>query len=220
MARDTQHPPAPALRLAEAPGGKVRIRAGDTRLADLSPASVVALELREGEPVSAERAALIARRAAFEKAYSIARTALARAPLSAAAIRERLQRRAIDPLVAVDVIDALRTEKLIDDRALADAVARRVLDSGGAGAPLLESKLAARGVDADTARDAARDALEASASSALDAARARASSLPTDLSPPARARRLYAFLARRGFEEHEAADAVERILGVLPGPLD
>jgi regulatory protein len=208
------------LRLSAAPGEKVRVRMGAARVADLAPASVVALGLRDGEEATPARASQIRRRALFEKSHARALAALARRPLARAALRERLARHEGDAGVVQDVLDALERDGLLNDRAVADAVLGEQLARSGAGAAFLESKLTARGVDASTARDAVRESVASGTPSALETARARVTSMPPDLSPPARARRLYAYLARRGFEEHEAADAVERILGVLPGPLD
>jgi hypothetical protein len=56
---------------------------------------------------------------------------------------------------------------------------------------------------------------ESEAPTATEAARRYSKTLPPSLPLPTRARRLFAFLARRGFDEHESTEAVHRILGPI-----
>ena len=212
---DADHLLPPLLKLAAARNDAVRITAGGRRVADLRPASVVALGLRDGTPLTPHLHAAINARAAFEQAYKAARTAIARRPLSAQTVRDRLSRRGFDSSAIDAAVETLLAEGLIDDTDLARRLLREENARGGAGPALLTSKLAARGVDPDAAmRAIEEDDAPPPATRALHAAERRAASLPADLPPEAKARRLYAFLARRGFEEHDAAEAVRRVLGI------
>lgn len=190
--------------------------AAGRRVAELGPASVVALGLRDGMTLTPELGGAIKSREAFERAYKTAVAALARRPLSAQAVRERLTKRGFETPAIDAAIASLTAEGLIDDGALARRLVREETARGGAGTPFLESKLAARGVDPGTAARALEAELELHAHSAHRAAEQRARSLPSTLPPEAKARRLYAFLARRGFDEHDATEAVRRVLGIAP----
>ncbi len=196
---------------------KVEVRAGGRVIGTLSPASVMTLGLRAGETLPPGMAERIEHRMNLERAYKAAADALARRPMTVTALRERLERRGFEASVVDETVAALSKEGLINDVEVARELVRHAVSRGGAGAVLLESKLAAKGVDSETAKRVLDEELLLSGGSAEDAARRRAHSIPHGLSLEAKARRLYAYLARRGFDEHESTEAVSRVLGTAPG---
>ncbi len=136
--------------------------------------------------------------------------------MTASELRERLERRGFEAPIIDETIAGLAREGLVNDAQVARDVVRHAVAHGGAGAALLESKLAAKGVNIEVARRVLSEELADTAGSAEEAARRRVTSLPEDLSMEAKARRLYAYLARRGFAEHESTEAVTRVLGTAP----
>jgi regulatory protein len=215
--------PTERLSLTDAPRGRIRLRAGPRPLADLSPASVVALGLRDGDTLTPHIERLILERAAFERARAAALNAIARRPLSVHDLRARLAKRGFEPPTIDEAVASLTADGFLSDESLARQLVREQTSRAGAApaAAFLEHKLAAKGVDPATARRAIEDAdLPTGAAAALAAARERAATLPASLTPETKARRLYTFLARRGFEEHHAAEAVQRVLGTSPDNTD
>jgi regulatory protein len=108
-------------------------------------------------------------------------------------------------------IDRLGAQGFVDDAAYARQVARAKVLAGGVSRRKVEKVLRQRGVAGDVAADAIEAALcevdldEHGA--ALAAAQKRLRSLAS-LDPQVRRQRLYAFLARRGYE----SDVVRRVL--------
>lgn len=111
------------------------------------------------------------------------------------------------------VVARLAAQGFLDDDAHALAVARQRLQ-GGVSRRRVESELRKRGIDAETVAEAMGIAGDEvgfdELSAARAAARARLRALRT-LDPATRRRRLYAWLARRGFEP----DAINRVLREL-----
>jgi regulatory protein len=196
--------------------GQVELRAAGRAIGTLSPASITSLGLRGGESLTPDLAERVAHRMALERSYKAAGNALARRPMTSSELRERLERRGFDPAIIDETLDGLAREGLVNDADVARAIVRHSVSHGGAGATLLESKLAAKGVDTDTARRVLDEELADADAGAEVAARHRIRSIPHDLSIEAKARRLYAYLARRGFDEHASAEAVRRVLGTDP----
>lgn len=196
--------------------GKVEIRAGGRIVGTLSPASIMALGLRAGDQFTPGISEKIDHRMSLERSYKAAADALTRRPMTATALREHLERRGFDAPIVEETVAALAKEGLVNDADVAREVVRHAIARGGAGAILLETKLAAKGVDPQTARQVLDEELPVIGTSAEEAARRRARSLPAGLTIETKARRLYAYLARRGFDEHESAEAVNRVLGTAP----
>lgn len=192
--------------------GRVDVRAGRRTVGTLTPASVAALGLRPGERLTQELVSRIERRMELERAYRIAMDALARRGRTRHEIEEMLRRRGVAPAVIGDTIAALEQEGTLKDDEIARRIVQETLARAGAGRALLESKLAAKGIDAETSKGVIDD--ELASGGAVEAARRRLGAIPAHLEPGVRARRLFAFLARRGFDEHESAEAVRAVLGV------
>lgn len=124
-----------------------------------------------------------------------------------AEVRSRLLAKDIDAKVVDKAIAHLVERGLIDDAQIAKAVskdpttsremARHVMETRGVDATLAEETLSARASDAKSARKAVR---------------VLGAKLPASLTPAAKQARLLSALARRGFEEHDAIDAVDHYL--------
>lgn len=200
---------APSRRRA----GGIEVRASRTLIGVLTPASVMSLGLRAGDPVDHAVIERVRDRIAFERAYTAATQALARRPQSETELRSRLERRGVEGGAIDETLLVLKKEGLVDDAHVAREVVRSTLSRGGAGAPLLETRLAAKGIDAETAQAVLEDTPELP--TAMDAACRYARTLSEALPLPTRARRVFAYLARRGFDEHESTEAVQRVLGPI-----
>lgn len=205
---------AGGIELKDGRHGTVRVVAGQRQLGELTPASIVAIGIRNGTPVTEELVSLIEGRAAFEKAYKVAAGVLSRGPVSARAMRERLAKRGFESRAVEEVMTALAKSELINDAEMARQLVREETARGGAGAARLEARLAARGVDAETTARVLEETRGDEATAALRAARKRAASLPAGLPAEARARRLYAYLSRRGFDERDSMEAVRAVTGI------
>ena len=147
--------------------------------------------------------------------YDRALRLLAARSRSAAEIRRRLRR---DGAVAdriERVIGALVSRGFLDDAAHARAVTRSRVRGRGTSARRIEQELRRQGVPADVATEAigevfADESID-EATVALTVARKRAALL-ADLPAPVQRRRLYGFLARRGYSPDIVRAAVEAAL--------
>jgi len=149
--------------------------------------------------------------------YDRALRLLAARSRSAAEIRRRLRRdgdgAAADGIERV--MAALVSRGFLDDAAHARAVTRSRVRGRGTSARRIEQELRRQGVAADVATEAvgevfADEAID-EATVALTVARKRAALL-ADLPAPVQRRRLYGFLARRGYSPDIVRAAVEAAL--------
>lgn len=132
---------------------------------------------------------------------------LAASAKTAAEVRERLLAKDLDAKVVERAVAYLVERGLIDDAEVAKRVsadrtasremARQVMEARGVDGAVAEEMLAKRGSDAR---------------GATKAVRVLAAKLPASLSVSAKRGRLLSALARRGFEEHDAVDAVDGYL--------
>lgn len=138
----------------------------------------------------------------------------------------RLRRWGVEPVAAQHVIERLGEVGLLDDVAFAHAFARELLRRGLWGAAA-EAKLRSRGIGTDLAREAWAAASGSTSpgsdlgaadgfARALDMGRARVRALPSE--PAAARRRLYAYLARRGFSPVVSARVVNELIGAANQP--
>ncbi len=120
-------------------------------------------------------------------------------------LRSRLERAGFAPEVAAAVVGEFRRARLVDDARLARSIVDRLADHGDAA---IADKLGRAGIAGAEAREAMAG-LPDEAVRADHAARALLGRMPGGAGD-ARRRRLYAALLRRGFDEGDASDAVER----------
>jgi regulatory protein len=139
---------------------------------------------------------------------------LARAPRSTSDLRQRLLRKGEDPQQVEEVIARLTAAGLLDDDAYARAFTRSKVASQGFSRRRLQQELAKRGVERVVASEAIdevmRDDDVDEYASIERAARKKLRSLAA-LDDATRKRRLYAYLARRGY----APEDVRRVTRAL-----
>lgn len=149
-------------------------------------------------------------RKAFRKACDF----LARRPHSARQLRQKLSR-TFEPETVEYVLDRLAALRYLDDSRFALEYAVQRLEHSPRGTAILTAELRSRGVDAETARDAVKQALndlgEDETSLALRAA-GRRTELLSAADEDERRNRLLRFLAGRGFCSEAALGAVEKLL--------
>jgi regulatory protein len=141
------------------------------------------------------------------------------AALKALAERDLTRKELADLLMqrrhSASVIDAalleLETLGVVDDLRVAGEHVRQRLEEGVA-AELMEAEMLERGIEEGMARSVMHEAMigRDEASEALELARHKVRTSPARLAPEAVKRRTFAFLARKGYDEEIAREAVER----------
>lgn len=190
---------------------RLRVEMNGVVLGDLTLDFVADQGIREGRPVSRQQAeevlAAVDRTVVLDKALDL----LAVRARSSRDLRIRLRRAGAPDAEITWAIDRLLAQGFLDDAAYARQVARSKALSGGVSRRKVINVLRQRGVAAEVA-SAAIDATLAEVDldehgAALAAAQKRLRAL-TSLDPSTRRQRLYAFLARRGYEN----DVVRRVI--------
>lgn len=149
-----------------------------------------------------------------EKARALAVRVLTHRARSRRELVDRLTTKGVEPALAEATADRCAELRLIDDHALAESLAHRILADRPAGRAYIAARLRRRGIPDDTARAAIDEALSRrdADADALRVARARAKTFPPSLERTAATRRLIGALARRGFDPDTARQAVETVL--------
>jgi regulatory protein len=190
---------------------RLRVAINGVSIGDVTLDFVADQGVREGRTISRGEAgevlAAVARTLVLDKALDL----LAVRARSSRDLRTRLRRAGAPDGDISWTIDRLGAQGFVDDAAYARQVARAKVMAGGVSRRRVEKVLRQRGV----AGDIAADAIEATLSeveldehgAALAAAEKRLKSLAS-LDPQVRRQRLYAFLARRGYE----TDIVRKVL--------
>jgi regulatory protein len=190
---------------------RLRVAINGVVLGDLTLDFVADQGIREGRLVSRRDAeevlAAVGRTVVLDKALDL----LAVRARSSRDLRIRLRRAGAPDAEITWAIDRLLAQGFVDDAAYARQVARSKALSGGVSRRKVINVLRQRGVAADVASEAI-DATLAEVDldehgAALAAAQKRLRALGS-LDPSTRRQRLYAFLARRGYEN----DVVRRVL--------
>jgi regulatory protein len=141
---------------------------------------------------------------------------LERSSRTTAELRQRLARRR-HPAPAIEAtIGRLVDVGLLNDDAYGRQFARTRLAAGRTAPARVERELMRRGIDRQTAAAALQEVLSEDAIDVVaildDTVRRRATTL-AKLDASTRRRRLYAYLARRGFDPDEIRRALERLGG-------
>jgi regulatory protein len=182
---------------------------GEFRLA-LALEIAYGVPLRVGDEVSEAQLEELARRDQLWKAKEAALNLLSFRPRPAAELRRRLKEKEYPAEVADEVVEGLVSAGLVDDAGFAGMFVRDRVRLKPKGRRRLVQELRAKGVDEETARAAVEEAWEGEEVSDVALAReaaARWSPRAGEEREKAR-RRLYAFLARRGFDH----DAIFQVL--------
>ena len=144
---------------------------------------------------------------ALEKATSLALRYLSYRPRSESEVRGRLRRR-YDEQVAESVIEQLKEQGLLDDRAFAHAWSQGRMSSRPRSAALIRRELLAKGVDRETAQAevATLDDEESAYNAGLRAATSLANADYTTFR-----RRMWGYLHRRGYGQSVVRKTVGRL---------
>ena len=149
-------------------------------------------------------------------AYDRALDLLAFRPRSATELRRRLVQKGIEAPRAEAAVARLVEQGVVDDRAYAVAVVRSKALGAGASRRRVGQELARRGVEREVADAAVEEVWREEEVDQTEAAERLARKRLTalrGLDAPARRRRLYAFLARRGYDADEIRRAMDAVLG-------
>jgi regulatory protein len=185
------------------------VQVDDKSFATVSLDVIQRLGLHIGEPLLEGTGAQLLDEAAALAAYDRALRMLAARGRSGRDMERRLVQKGEQRQHAAQAVEKLRSLGLIDDASFARTRARSKLTSGR-GTRRVEMDLQQQGVERETARVAVKEVIE----QAREAAQKKARSM-TKLEPAVRHRRLYAFMARRGFAPDEIRKAVESALTSL-----
>jgi regulatory protein len=175
---------------------------------------VIAAGLRVGDVVGEANLAELERRDRGWQAREAALRLLAVRPRSVMELTRRLRMKGYDAETAEEVIGRLRELGMIDDAAFAGMLARDRVRLRPQGSRRLANELRQKGVDEETARAAIRETLEGEDTDDRELARrAAAKWKPRAGEEPERARRrLYGYLARRGFDGEVIREVLDEAL--------
>lgn len=180
---------------------------------ELAAELVQAAQLRPGDAVDEATLRALERKDLVWRAREAGLRLLEHRARTRAEMRRRLLGKGFPPDVVEACVAELEGMGLLDDRAFAEAFARDRLRLRPRGRRLLVRELRARGVEQGLAEAAVSDVLVAEGESEHDAAR-RAAEAWVRRSPRRRdRRRLYGYLARRGFSAEVIRAVVEDLLG-------
>lgn len=187
--------------------GKALLRLSNEKTLKVSGTALQMVGLVRGDVIDAAMRKKLVEAEAVADAVRKGVRMLATSAKTAAEVRERLLAKDLDAKVVERAVAYLVERGLIDDAEVAKRVsadrtasremARQVMEARGVDGAVAEEMLAKRGSDAR---------------GATKAVRVLAAKLPTSLSVSAKRGRLLLALARRGFEEHDAVDAVDGYL--------
>jgi regulatory protein len=195
---------------------RARVKVGRQVVATLTWQQIAALGLEVGRAWDDALATRAAQAAAEDAAYVKAMKVLNRRAVSRRELTRKLAEAGHPPAAIEQAADRLEHAGVLDDRAYGQAVLRELCRGKAAGPRLMRAKLMQKGLagplidelirEADAGRDAVDEART------LAQKKLRAASMQR-LDPPARKRRLWGLLARRGFE----SDVIEAALRGLAG---
>jgi regulatory protein len=202
----TEHPRKPGRYVIDVDGREFAIVNAD---------ALVNTKVRPGIVIDDVRAAQLREAGDFVEAYDRALNLLAFRARSSRELHRRLVQKGTPPERAEQVIAKLRDAGLIDDADFARQLTRSKL-AGGSSRRRVHQELFKRGVSREVAHAAVDEVVEdeglSDETSIERVARKKWRTL-AELDPPTRRRRLYGFLARRGFD----SDDVSRMVRLLEG---
>lgn len=157
--------------------------------------------------------------AAKLRTYDRAVSLLAASPRSARDLKRRLVLKGESPELAELAIQKLTELGLLNDAEYARALTRNKMSGSGHSKRRMQQELFRRGVSREVADDAITDVMSddgIDTSAIIERiARRKANSL-AKLDPAARKRRLYDFLARRGYDHDDIRRAIDIVLAESP----
>jgi regulatory protein len=136
---------------------------------------------------------------------------LARRELSEAQVRQRLGRREHDPDLIDEAVARLKDERAIDDRRVAEAIARSETSVRKRGKLRVKRKIESAGVSSSVAKQATDETFAGlDADALLDAALARRLRHGKAIADDREFTRLYRYLIGQGFESDKVLTALRR----------
>jgi regulatory protein len=194
--------------------GRFSVQVDGAAFATVSLDMLERLTLRVGQELSEARAELLQQEAAALATYDRAINMLAFQARSSRDLRRRLVQKGEEPVHVDAAIERLIAAGFVDDAQFARQLARSKLLGAGASKRRLQQELFKRGVERGTADEAIAEVI---ADEGVDedvvvreVAAKKLRSLQRD-DEPTRRRKLYAFLARRGYD----GDVIRRAMGVV-----
>jgi regulatory protein len=203
-----------AIRPHRRNADRVEIDIGDRTLV-VSPEFVVRAGLRAGATLTAADRQALEAETAVVQAFDRALLLLAHRARSRAELARRLTRLGL-AAAAIDVaLQRLARLGYLDDAAFARQLARGRLFANGQSRSRIRSELLRKGVDRQTADGAIEEALageDVDEDSIIERVASKKARSLAKLDAPTRRRRLYGFLARRGFDADEIRRVLERLV--------
>jgi regulatory protein len=173
------------------------------------------LALRVGAEVTARQAAGLADETGAVAVYDKAVQLLARRGYAVAELSRRLVRGGAEPRYAAIAIERLVANGALDDAEYARSLTRSRVRSRGASARRVKQELSRHGVAADVAAEAVEAVFveeEVDETAVVEQLARRRAETMRGLDPVVRRRRLYAYLARRGYDADDVRRAVEGVI--------
>lgn len=202
-----------AIVPAPRPAGRFAVMVDGREAAVLSLDAIERLQLAVGRSVAGKANAIqleVARLRTYDRALNL----LAFRARSSAELARSLARKGEEPATIDWAVARLREQGLLDDAAFARAFTRARVVGGKQSRRRVEQELTRRGVPRPVGTEAIDAVLEEEAvdqhAIVLDAARKKLRSL-AGLDPVVRRRRLYAYLARRGYELDDIREAMAAV---------
>lgn len=204
-----------ALKPTGEDGIRFTIRVGKVQVGPIHADDVRELGLRIGLPLAGPVASGLGDALAREAARADALRLLRARPRSKRDLVRRLGLKGHDRIHAAATADRLERAGLLDDAALAEERAQTLADSGRAAPRVAEVKLRALGLESPVATKAVREAYQGLdlLQQATEAARKRLRGLGPGLDDDTRRRRLWGYLARRGYDHEICRRALDAVLG-------
>lgn len=149
-----------------------------------------------------------------DKARRYAIASVSQRSTSRSRLAQALTRRGHSPAIIETTLNDLAQLGLLDDRNLAESIARSLLARSPSGPRLIEQKLIARGIDRHLAKAVAFSACETRdpLDDAIALAMKKLRSVSRNANAAATQRRLYAALARRGFDAEVSKLATQQAM--------
>ncbi len=210
--------PAETLVSAVKPMGedhsRFSVHLGRVRLGPLHVKDLDSFTLTIGSPLDEITRSKLAEALAREAARADALALLRTRARSSRDLLHRLARKGHDRVASAEALERLARVGLIDDAAFATDRAAVFADSGTIGPRAAESKLRALGIEGPVATAAVREAYADCdlLAQATEAAHRRLKTFHPDLDEQTCTRRLYSFLARRGYDHGICRQATKAAL--------
>lgn len=195
--------------------GRFELIADGRAIATLSIDAIERLDLTPGRALDERARRDVEREAALLRTYDRALNMLAMRGRAAAELRRQLVRKG-EPTDQVDaVVERLRAAGLVDDAAFARQFARSKALGTGMSRRRLRGELGRRGIAsglADEAIDAVFEEEQIDEEAAIERVAQKKMRALARLPAETQRRRLYAFLARRGYDADDVARVVRQLV--------